>query len=48
MRVTLEDLKALLRQLREKSNPEVEARLLEMYRRWWMERKGKNPISLQH
>jgi hypothetical protein len=33
----LEVLKVLLRPLREPPNPEMEARLMKMYRRWWAE-----------
>ncbi len=39
MTITLEEVKALLRLLRDEPDPEVEARLLEMYRRWWAARK---------
>ena len=37
MTVTLEEVKALLRLLKEGPDPETEARLLEMYREWWAE-----------
>jgi len=36
----LEEVKALLRLLREPPDPEMAARLLEIFRRWWVEQKA--------
>ena len=37
MTITLEEVRVLLRLLREGPDPEMEARFMEMYRKWWAE-----------